>query len=47
MKKLNKEVKRINEIIEHIEKRTEKGDIKFMCDELKEKINKLKNEIEK
>lgn len=35
------EKKRIIEIINRIEQRTEKGDIKFLCAELVEKINHL------
>lgn len=41
----NSDIDRIKEIIHRIEKRTDKGDIKFMCDELQNKLNDLKEKI--
>jgi len=38
----NSDIDRIKEIIQQIEKRTDKGDIKFMCAELKDKVSDLK-----
>jgi len=38
----SRDIDRIKEIIQRIEKRTDKGDIKFMCDELQNKLNDLK-----
>lgn len=36
------DINRIKEIVQQIEQRTDKGDIKFMCAELQEKISDLK-----
>ena len=38
----NSDIDRIKEIIQQIEKRSDKGDIKFMCAELKDKVSDLK-----
>jgi len=37
------DIDRIKDIIQQIEKRTDKGDIKFMCAEVQEKLSDLKN----
>jgi len=38
----NSDIERIKEIIQQIEKRADKGDIKFMCSEVIEKLSDLK-----
>lgn len=45
-KRIVKDIDRVKSIIEHIEKRTDKGDVGFMCQQLYEKIEKIKEEIE-
>ena len=39
------DINRIKEIIHRIEKRTDKGDIKFMCAELQDKMTDLEEKI--
>lgn len=38
----NSDIDRIKEIVARIEKRSDKGDIKFICDELQKKLSDLK-----
>jgi hypothetical protein len=44
---LSGDIQRINEIIQQIEKRTDKGDIKFMCAELQQKMANLEEKIKR
>lgn len=44
-KEISNKIKDIKESIEFIEKKTKRGDIGFMCDDVINKINELEEEI--
>lgn len=43
--KIKKDINRIIEVIEHIDRRSDKPDVNFMCSELIDKVRDLEKEV--